>query len=90
VTFKLGLECNNDDDNKSRFEVYTCNNPFGSIIKFKPNFLDLILVDINMSPYIDGFEFCEKILQLDVNVRLCFISAGEVNYAVIREIYPQY
>lgn len=30
------------------------------------------------------------ILQLDVNVRLCFISAGEVNYAVIREIYPQY
>jgi two-component SAPR family response regulator len=64
--------------------------PLVALSNFKPNFFDLILVDINMSPYIDGFEFCEKILQLDVNVRLCFISAGEVNYAVIREIYPQY
>lgn len=88
LTFKLGLERNNDDDNKSRFEVYTCNNPLVALSNFKPNFFDLMLVDINMSPYMDGFEFCEKILQLDVNVRICFISAGEVNYAAIREIYP--
>lgn len=33
--------------------------PLVALSNFKPNFLDLILVDINMSPYIDGFEFCD-------------------------------
>ena len=45
LTFKLGLERNNDD-NKSRFEVYTCNNPLVALSNFKPNFFDLMLVDI--------------------------------------------
>jgi len=37
-------------------------------------------------PYMDGFELCKKILELDVNVRVCFMSAGEVNHEAIREI----
>jgi PleD family two-component response regulator len=60
LTFKLGLERNNDDGNKSRFEIYTCNNPLVALSNFKPNFFDLMLVDINMSSYMDGFEFCER------------------------------
>jgi CheY-like chemotaxis protein len=28
-------------------------------------------------PHMDGFELCEKILELDVNIRVCFISAAE-------------
>ena len=40
-------------------------------------------------PDINGFELCKKILELDVNVRVCFISAGEVNIEALREIHPK-
>jgi len=30
-------------------------------------------------PNMHGFELCEKILELDVNIRVCFMSALEVN-----------
>jgi len=35
----------------------------------------------------NGFQLCQKILELDVNVRVCFISAGEVNIEALREVY---
>jgi hypothetical protein len=37
----------------------------------------------------NGFELCEKILELDVNTRVCFISAAEVNIEALREVYPK-
>jgi response regulator RpfG family c-di-GMP phosphodiesterase len=40
-------------------------------------------------PHMNGFELCEKILELDVNVRVCFISAAEVNVEALREVYPK-
>ena len=36
----------------------------------------------------NGFELCQKILELDVNVRVCFITAGEANIEALREVYP--
>ena len=40
-------------------------------------------------PHMDGFELCEKILDLDVNIRACFISAAQVNIDALREVYPK-
>ena len=40
-------------------------------------------------PYMNGFELCQKILELDLNIRVCFISAGEINIEALREIYPK-
>ena len=37
----------------------------------------------------NGFELGEKILELDVNIRVCFISAAEVNIEALREVYPK-
>jgi DNA-binding response OmpR family regulator len=37
----------------------------------------------------DGFELCKKILELDTNVKVCFISAAEVNVEALREVYPK-
>ena len=37
----------------------------------------------------NGFEFCEKILQLDVNIMVCFMSSAEVNVEALREVYPK-
>ena len=92
-TFKSGLEGyyhDNDNNtyNKTRFEVYAYNNPLVALSEFKPNFYDLLLTDINM-PDMNGFELCQKILELDDNVRVCFISAGEVNIEALREIHPK-
>ena len=53
VTFKAGIEdTNNNTDANKRIEVHTSNNPVMALSEFKPNFYDLLLVDINM-PHMD-------------------------------------
>ena len=87
-TFKKGLEAENSNKNsKTFFKVYTYNNPLEALSQFKPNFYDLLLVDINM-PNMNGFELSTKILELDVNVRVCFMSSGLINQEALREQYP--
>ena len=81
-----GYHYGNDNDNnnyKTRFEVYTYNNPSEALSEFKPNFYDIMLVDVYM-PKMNGFQLCEKILELDVNIRMCFISAAELNIEALR------
>jgi response regulator RpfG family c-di-GMP phosphodiesterase len=39
-------------------------------------------------PDMNGFHLCQKILELDVNVRVCFMTAGEANIEALREVYP--
>ena len=88
ITFKVAIEdSNNDADTNTRIEVYTSNTPVKALSEFKPNFYDLLLVDINM-PRMNGFELCKKILVIDINVRICFMSAVEINREGLREIYP--
>ena len=88
VIFKVGIEdSNNQTDANKRIEVYTSNNPLTALSEFKPNFYDVLLVDINM-PYMNGFQLCEKILAIDINVRVCFMSSAEINREALREIYP--
>jgi DNA-binding response OmpR family regulator len=88
TTFKVAIEdSNNSADANKRIEVYTSNDPVLALSEFKPNFYDLLLVDINM-PYMNGFELCEKILVIDINVKVCFMSSGGINRKALREIYP--
>ena len=89
LTFKVGLEeyyLNNGD--KRRFEVHSYNSPLEALSEFKPNFYDLMLADVYM-PNMNGFQLCEKILESDVNIRVCFISAAELNIEALRELYPE-
>jgi DNA-binding response OmpR family regulator len=78
--FSIGLE-------DEGFEVYIYNDPLEALSNFKPSFYDLLLIDINM-PKMNGFELCSQILKFDVNVRICFITAGETNIEALREVYP--
>jgi len=48
---------------------------------------DLLLIDINL-PNMNGFELGQEILEIDINVRVCFMSSGEINREALREIYP--
>ena len=78
--FSLGLQ-------DEGFEVYTYNDPLEVLSQFKPNFYDLLLVDINM-PKMNGIDLSRKLLELDSNVKVCFITAGEANIEALRELYP--
>jgi DNA-binding response OmpR family regulator len=86
LTFKKGLEAENEKSSNLFFEVITYNDPINALSEFKPNLYDLLLVDINM-PKMDGLEFSAKILEQDINVRVCFITATEINTRALREQY---
>jgi CheY-like chemotaxis protein len=66
-------------------EVTTYTDPVKALTEFKPYRYDLLLVDINM-PTVNGYELVEKVTRLDFNIKVCFMSSGEVNYEAIREI----
>jgi sigma-B regulation protein RsbU (phosphoserine phosphatase) len=84
VAFSLRLELENRD---KMMQVYSYDNPVKALIDFKPNFYDLLLVDINM-PLMDGFELCKKLLEKDINIRVCFMTSGEINMEAVREVHP--
>jgi DNA-binding response OmpR family regulator len=81
-TLQIGVE-----DNDSSMQVYSYDNPVNALLDFKPNFYDLLLIDINM-PLMNGFELCDKLLQKDINVKVCFMTAGEINMDAAREVHP--
>jgi DNA-binding response OmpR family regulator len=78
--FSLGLQ-------DEGFEVYAYNDPLDVLSQFRPNFYDLLLVDINM-PKMNGIDLSRQLLELDCNVKICFITAGEANIEALRELYP--
>ena len=81
------METENQKNSKIFFQVYTNNNPLQVLLEFEPGFYDLLLIDINM-PKMDGIELSCKILELDANVKICLVTAGESNIEVLRELYP--
>jgi CheY-like chemotaxis protein len=91
LTFKVGLEVYyyyHDDERRRRFEVYSYNDPEVALSKFKPNFYDLLLTDIYM-PRMNGFELSQRVVEIDANIRVCFMSSAEVNIEALREVYPE-
>ncbi|HKG30276.1 MAG TPA: response regulator [Nitrososphaeraceae archaeon] len=90
LTFKRGLEAENNnksENNNIFFEVFAYNDPILALSEFKPSFYDLMLIDINM-PEMNGFEFCIKALEIDVNPKVCFMSSGLINQEALRVQYP--
>lgn len=88
LAVKGGLENENSHTtNRISYLVHTYNFPTLALSEFKPNFYDLLLIDVEM-PNMNGFEFSTKILEIDANPKMCFMSAAEVNYEALREIYP--
>jgi two-component system, OmpR family, sensor histidine kinase VicK len=77
ITFKMGLEL-------AKFEVHAYNDSAIALSKFKPDYYDLLLIDVKM-PKIDGFELYEKIKEIDNKVLVWFISAYETYYRAVKE-----
>jgi DNA-binding response OmpR family regulator len=66
------------------FEVESFNDSRKALSNFKPNYYDLVILDIKM-PNMDGFELYRKIKEIDPNLKVCFLTASELYYQEFRE-----
>lgn len=80
IAFRISLESNG-------FIVDTFNDPQGALSNFKSGVYDLLLIDIKM-PTMNGFELYHEIERIDNKVKVCFITAFEVYYKSLRELFP--
>ena len=60
-------------------QVNTINDPLLALKSFEAGSYDLLVIDIVM-PEIDGFKLYEEIGKIDNKVKVCFITAFDVNY----------
>jgi len=80
IAFRVSLESNG-------FIVDTFNDPEEALSNFKAELYDLLLIDIKM-PKMNGFELYQEIAKVDNRAKVCFITAFEVYYKSLRELFP--
>jgi DNA-binding response OmpR family regulator len=68
-------------------EVEIANDSLLALKNFKAGSYDLLVIDIVM-PETDGFSLYEEIRKIDEKVKVCFITAFEVNYQALRAVFP--
>ncbi|MGC2427530.1 MAG: response regulator [Nitrososphaeraceae archaeon] len=73
LTFKIALE------GTGLYEVYAFNEPLKALANFKVHAYDLVITDIKM-PKMNGYEFSQKVKEIDNNVKICFLTASECYY----------
>ncbi|HZA62868.1 MAG TPA: response regulator [Nitrososphaeraceae archaeon] len=78
ITLKVGLE-------DGGFNVDTFNDPSLALKSFKPNFYDLVLIDIVM-PDLDGFDLYERLKKIDPDMKACFLTASEMYHEEFRKV----
>jgi DNA-binding response OmpR family regulator len=80
-TIRVGLESD------PTMQVFGFDNPVTALVEFKPNFYELLLIDVNM-PLLDGFQLAQNLVRRDLNVKVCFMTSGEINMDAAREVHP--
>jgi DNA-binding NtrC family response regulator len=68
-------------------QVETANDPILALKNFKAGSHDLLIIDIVMSQ-MDGFSLYEEVRKIDNKVKVCFITAFEINYQALRAVFP--
>ena len=66
------------------FKVDTFNDSQEALSNFRPNYYDLVILDIKM-PKMDGFELYDNLKKRDSNVKVCFLTASELYYEEFRK-----
>jgi two-component SAPR family response regulator len=81
ITLKLVLS-----ESDSRIRIYSFNNCLEALQEFKPNFYDLIIIDI-MMPKINGFRFHDIVKRLDSKAKICYLTT--MSEDIIKKAYPE-
>lgn len=82
TTYRKGLE------ESGLFEVSTYDDPEEALSNFKNGLYDCLIIDIRL-PKVDGFELYDKMKAIDNKVKICFITAYEVNYRALRQVFSE-
>ena len=69
ITLKKFLE-------EKGYNILAFSNPIESLKSFRKNFYNVIILDIKM-PQMNGFEFYNKVREIDDKSKICFLTAGE-------------
>jgi DNA-binding response OmpR family regulator len=96
LSLKVGLEQEQEGEEEKEevrtgrrgFVVDTSNDPVQTLSHFKPGVYDLLVIDIKM-PKMNGFELYKEIRKIDDNVKVCFLTAGEIYYDEYRRVFPK-
>jgi DNA-binding response OmpR family regulator len=70
------------------FEVDTFDDPVIALEHFKKGVYDLLILDIKM-PKMHGFELYREIRKVDSQVKICFLTAGEMYYGAYTDIFNE-
>ena len=77
LALSLGLE-------SIGFSVDAFTSSITALANFKSDFYILALLDIKI-PEIDGIELYKKIREKDKKIKVCFLSAYDVDYHTVKE-----
>jgi DNA-binding response OmpR family regulator len=77
LLFKMVLEDNG-------FKVNTFNDPLIALQNYTSGSYDLLLLDMLM-PKMNGFELYQKIRMIDDKVKICFLTASEIDHEEFRK-----
>lgn len=80
IVLKRGLE-------QHGFAVEIFNDPQVALANFKPNYYDLMIIDIRM-PKLNGFDLYREVRKKDSNIKVCFLTAFEIYYEEFRKMFP--
>jgi two-component SAPR family response regulator len=75
---------------ESGFQVDSFTDPLLALENFRKEagMYDMIILDIKM-PDMNGFELYKQIKKIDDKVKVCFLTAGEMDYEQFRkELFP--
>ena len=82
LTVKTALE------EENTFEVDTFDDPIAALDNFRKGVYDLLILDIKM-PVLNGFELYREIRNIDSEVKICFLTAGEMYYGAYADIFNE-
>ena len=77
AVYTLGLQDNG-------FKVDAFNDSLQALSDFKSGFYDLVLIDYKL-PKMNGFELYKEIRKIDDKVKVCFITAFDVDHGEIKK-----
>lgn len=80
ASLKAGLELH-------AYQVDAFSDPKEALAHFKPNYYDLLLLDIRMGPP-NGFELSRQLFGRDSKPKVCFMTAFDVDLSESKVVFP--